>query len=468
MRAARRPNAPAIARPATVTSYNRSFMAPFFPSQRCVRRPHAAAAVAAVPYDVVNTDEARALADGNPLSFLHVSRAEIDLPAGTDPYADAVYERAAENFRDLRTRAPLVEEDAPAFYVYRLHMGAHTQTGIAACFSIDEYDDDLIKKHEKTRPDKEDDRTRHMLAIGAQTGPVFLTYAASPAIDAIVDAHDGGDAALRLRRAGRHPARHLDGGRRGRSRASSTGFARDSRSSTSPTAIIARPARRARAARSRAAAPGEHDRVLAVAFPDNQMQILPYNRVVKDLNGLTPAQFLDARRGARAGHASAAADAAARKGQAAMYLDGRWYATRVSAAAAAGATRRRRSTSACLQDAGARAGARHPGRAHRQAHRFRRRHSRHRRARSAWSTPGSPPSHSRCIPVTIDDLMHDRRRRRHHAAQVDLVRAEAARRPAVAPHLSAVHETFSSPTSSSSPASTASQASAARSSTSRT
>ena len=112
----------------------------------------------------------------NPLSFLHVSRPEIDLPPGSDPHADAVYAKAADNFAALRPAAPLVLEEDAQFYVYRLTMGAHAQTGIAACFSVEEYETDLIRKHEKTRPDKEDDRTRHMLAIGAQTGPVFLTY----------------------------------------------------------------------------------------------------------------------------------------------------------------------------------------------------------------------------------------------------------------------------------------------------
>ena len=111
---------------------------------------------------------------------------EIDLPAGADPHADAVYARAAENFAALRQAAPLVIESAPSFYVYRLHMGGHTQSGVAACFSVDEYDRDLIRKHEKTRPDKEDDRTRHMLAIEAQTGPVFLTYRATAALDAVM------------------------------------------------------------------------------------------------------------------------------------------------------------------------------------------------------------------------------------------------------------------------------------------
>src|SRR6187399_1943001 len=141
--------------------------------------PSAVSRVAAVPYDVVNTDEARALASGNPLSFLHVSRAEIDLPPGTNPDADAVYARAAANFATLKTSAPLAMEGEPSLYVYRLQMGDHVQTGVAGCFSIDEYDRDIIKKHERTRRDKEDDRTRHMSALGAQTGPVFLTYKAS-------------------------------------------------------------------------------------------------------------------------------------------------------------------------------------------------------------------------------------------------------------------------------------------------
>ena len=148
--------------------------------------PASAAAVAAVPYDVVSTDEARALAAGNPLSFLHVSRAEIDLPADTNPYADAVYAKAVENFAALKTRAPLVLEDAPSLYVYRLRMGAHVQTGIAGCFSVDDYDRDVIKKHERTRRDKEDDRTRHIIELRAQTGPVFLVHEASAGVDAVV------------------------------------------------------------------------------------------------------------------------------------------------------------------------------------------------------------------------------------------------------------------------------------------
>ena len=159
-------------------------MAALFPFRALRPRPADAAQVAAVPYDVVDTEEARTLADGNPSSFLRVSRAEIELPAGGNPYADEVYQRAQQNFAALKNRS-LVVESEPSVYFYRLRMGPHQQTGIAACYSLDEYDRDVIKKHERTRPDKEDDRTRHMLALGAQTGPVFLTYRSSEAVDRI-------------------------------------------------------------------------------------------------------------------------------------------------------------------------------------------------------------------------------------------------------------------------------------------
>src|SRR5215471_9884308 len=130
-------------------------------------KPSEAARVAAVPYDVVNVEEARALADGNPMSFLRVSRAEIEMPPSTDPYSAAVYQHAAENFEALK-QAALVAEDRPSLYCYRLRMGSHEQIGLAGCYSLQDYDRDVIKKHERTRRDKEDDRTRHMLAVGAQ------------------------------------------------------------------------------------------------------------------------------------------------------------------------------------------------------------------------------------------------------------------------------------------------------------
>ena len=166
-------------------AYNQRFMSAIYPFAALRPSPKAAAAVASVPYDVVSSDEARALAAGNPLSFLHVSRPEIDMDAGADPHSDAAYQQAARAFAELKRSAPLVVEDTPSLYVYRLRMDNHIQSG-SRLLSIDEYERDLIKKHEKTRPDKEDDRTRHMLGIGAQTGPVFLTYRASKSVDEVV------------------------------------------------------------------------------------------------------------------------------------------------------------------------------------------------------------------------------------------------------------------------------------------
>ena len=148
--------------------------------------PLAAAAVAAVPYDVVSTDEARRLAADNPLSFLHVSRAEIDLPADVDPYSSTVYELATRNLQALIDQAPLVVEAEPSLYLYRMQAAGHEQIGLAGCFLLDEYDRDVIKRHERTRRDKEEDRTRHMVALRAQTGLVSLTYRATAVIDTVV------------------------------------------------------------------------------------------------------------------------------------------------------------------------------------------------------------------------------------------------------------------------------------------
>ncbi|MEY4545706.1 MAG: hypothetical protein RL685_1901, partial [Pseudomonadota bacterium] len=153
-------------------------------------KPELAARVAAVPYDVVNTEEARALAAGNPLSFLHVSRSEIDLPPATDPYSPPVYQRALANFRSLEREA-LLREDQPSTYVYRQETAllgkAVCQTSLVCCGSVGEYESGIIKRHEKTRRDKEDDRTRHVLTLRANAGPVFLMYRDRPAIDQLID-----------------------------------------------------------------------------------------------------------------------------------------------------------------------------------------------------------------------------------------------------------------------------------------
>jgi uncharacterized protein (DUF1015 family) len=287
----------------------------------------AAAAIAAVPYDVVNVDEARALADGNPLSFLRVSRAEIELPPHTDPYSDAVYARAAENFTQL-TRSSFELEQQPSLYFYRLRMGGHEQLGLAGCFSLDEYDRDIIKKHERTRRDKEDDRTRHMIALGAQTGPVFLTYRASADVN---DVARGVTASEPL-----FDFAAVDGVQH--TLWTVTGANRDalvSAFSRVPSLYIADGHHRAAsAARARAEiaereggrspnGDADFNTVLAVAFPHDQVQILAYNRVVKDLAGLSPDQFLTAV--AQQFSVGAGSPEPTSRGEIAMYLAGRWY-----------------------------------------------------------------------------------------------------------------------------------------------
>jgi uncharacterized protein (DUF1015 family) len=276
--------------------------------------------IAAVPYDVVSTEEARLLAS-DPLSFLHVSRAEIDLPASTDPYADAVYAQAAASFEALK-REGLEQESQPAIYLYRLKMGAHEQTGVAACFSVDEYKRDLVKKHEKTRPDKENDRTRHIIETRAQSGPVLLTYRRAAALDAAVAAGTAGEPLYRFTASDgiehtiwRTSPEHGE--------AIVSGFA------AVPALYIADGHHRAASA-ARAfdhlggGADAEAAWFLAVAFPDRAMQILPYHRVVKDLGGRTAEAFL----ADVAEHVPLAPGSpdAARRGRCAMYLAGRWHA----------------------------------------------------------------------------------------------------------------------------------------------
>ena len=252
-----------------------------------------AAQVSSLPYDVVSTDEARALASANPLSFLHVSRAEIDLPEGTDPYSDAVYQKARENFESLTKDCPLEQEESASVYLYRLVMGEHEQIGVAACCSIDDYDHDLIRKHERTRPDKENDRTRHMLELRAQTGPVFLTYHAQQEIDALV--------AAEIRRQALYDFIARDGIRHTVWRASAPDAFVAAFREVPYLYIADGHHRAASASRARAAlkegnatfrSDDEGNFFLCVIFPDKQVQILPYNRVVHDLNGLTREEFL--------------------------------------------------------------------------------------------------------------------------------------------------------------------------------
>ena len=297
-------------------------VAAIFPFRALRPTPAAAKDVSAVPYDVVTTSEASTLARGNPLSFLHVSRAEIDLPSGTDPHADVVYDKALSNFRTLRAAAPLIVEEAPTLYVYRLTMGQHEQTGVAGCFSLDEYDADVIKKHERTRRDKEDDRTRHMLAISAQTGPVFLIYRATAEVSAVVRRTMTTKALFEFVAADdvRHMVWRVPAADQG-----ALAHAFD----TVPALYIADGHHRAAsAARARqqlrpARGAGEWDTFLGVAFPDDQVQILAYNRIVKDLVGASPALFLSRLREKFAVTPGPAVPV--QRGHVSMYLDGLWY-----------------------------------------------------------------------------------------------------------------------------------------------
>jgi uncharacterized protein (DUF1015 family) len=148
--------------------------------------PELAAQICELPYDVMSSEEARAMAAGNPLSFLHVSKPEIDLPQGTDVYAQEVYAKGKENFQRLIAQGALRQDAQPCFYLYRQVMGSHSQIGLVAAASCEEYLSGVIKKHEFTRPDKEDDRVRHIEVLNSQTGPVFLTYRATAAMDEFV------------------------------------------------------------------------------------------------------------------------------------------------------------------------------------------------------------------------------------------------------------------------------------------
>ena len=281
--------------------------------------------VASVPYDVVNTEEARALAADNPLSFLHVSHPEIDLPPGTDLYSDAVYAKAQANYEQLKESCPLLTEETPSLYLYRLVMGEQEQIGIVACCSVDEYDQDLIRKHERTRRDKEDDRTRHIMVLRAQTGPVFLTYRSNRNVDSMVldttvsaplydfTAQDGV----------RHTIWRVPDPVR---------FVHEFREV--PYLYIADGHHRAASA-SRARAElkersfahtgdEEYNFFLAVLFPSDQLRILPYNRIVRDLNGLSPEQFFAAV-GERFDFQRGASPTPGARGQFSMYLGGSWH-----------------------------------------------------------------------------------------------------------------------------------------------
>ena len=290
-------------------------------------RPRAdeAPRVAAPPYDVIDTLEARALARGNRDSFLRISRPEIDLPEGSDEHADAVYAQARSNLTEFEARGVLRSDAEPRLYLYAQQLGMHRQVGLVSCVAVRDYLDDTIKKHENTRPEKEDDRTRHIDALSAHDEPVFLTYRARPAIDAAVreamraapavdfSSSDGVRHTLWVlpRATGEHIAALFG---------------------AVPALYVAdghhRSAAAARVHALRAGTPGEHDVFLAVIVPHDQVQILAYNRLLRDPADRSPAELLEA-----LGKVMDIAPAERAEPEAArsfgVYIGARWYRARV-------------------------------------------------------------------------------------------------------------------------------------------
>ncbi len=297
-------------------------------------KPEVAGKLASVPYDVINTAEARKLAEGNPVSFLHVCRPEIEFPEGVDEHADKVYAKGAANLQQFVQQGTLIQEATPCLYVYQQKMGDHVQAGLVCLCSVKEYENDLIKKHEYTRKDKEDDRTRHVTEQAANAEPVFLTYRAVPYIDGIVDkvrampplydivTADGiGHTIWKLEdESAIYALAHLFDG-------VGALYIADGHHRTA-SAVRYGQARRAQTPD----ATGEEsfESFMAVLFPHNQLKIMDYNRVVKDLNGLTEAQFL-----AKVGEKFDITPSTERNPKApasfGMYLAGKWYSLKAKA-----------------------------------------------------------------------------------------------------------------------------------------
>lgn len=297
---------------------------------RALRPPKTLAEkVAALPYDVMSVEEAKVMAAGNPYSFLHVSRPEIDLPAEVDPYAEEVYEKGRENLQRFIAEGTLVQDRDECYYVYRQKMGAIEQTGLVVCAGVDDYESGVIRKHELTRADKEEDRVKHIDYLDANDEPVFYTYRNDSAITAIVAGVAAGE-----------PTYHFTTGDGVThtlwiitDRAVIDDLTR--RFAAIETLYVADGHHRSAAAGRvrelrRAANPGhrgneEYNWFLTVIFPDSEMNIMPYNRAVKDLNGYSVAELM-ARVGERFAITPAAKGyAPSRRHEFGMYLEGRWY-----------------------------------------------------------------------------------------------------------------------------------------------
>lgn len=288
-------------------------------------QPEHAAAVAAPPYDVLSSEEARARAEGKPYSFLHISKAEIDLPPSVDHYSPEVYVKSAENLKKLIDQGILLREDKPCYYAYRLIMGSHTQTGLIASASVAAYDKERIKKHEFTRPDKEDDRVRQIEALNAQTGPVLLAHPDSDETDALIAAATTQKpvADLTADDGIKHTIWKIDEPK--------TIEKISALINAMPNLYIAdghhrsAAASRVAAARRGKGATQSAEYFLAVIFPARQMRIMDYNRVVRDLNGHSEESFIKAVSERCTMTPANAQVKPERIGVLGMYLNKRWY-----------------------------------------------------------------------------------------------------------------------------------------------
>jgi uncharacterized protein (DUF1015 family) len=290
--------------------------------------PGRASDVVAPPYDVLSTSEARERASGRPWSFLHISKPEIDLPADTNPYAPEVYAKGAENLQNMIRSGVLVRDAAPCYYVYRIVMGSHSQTGIVAAASVADYDTNRIRKHEFTRPDKEDDRVRQIDALDAQTGPVLLAYPAAPEVDAILTAASSGtpdsdaeldgvrhtlwvirDSDIQARITAKFNAMHALYIADGHHRSASASRIAAARKAANPVHTGSEP----------------YNFFLSVIFPAHEMRIMDYNRVITDLNGLSADAFLQRVGSSFSVEPAAAAVKPERPGVFGLCLAGKWY-----------------------------------------------------------------------------------------------------------------------------------------------
>ena len=286
--------------------------------------------VVAPPYDVLDSKEAREMAFGKPLSFLHVSKAEIDLPEGTDVYSEAVYKKAAENFQKMMDTGVLIREKKPCFYVYRLKMGAHIQTGLVVGACVDDYDSNRIRKHEFTRPVKEDDRVNQIKFVKAQTGPGLIAYKQIPEVDAIIKKKVREIPEFSVEGSGGviHTLWVLDNDADIKTiveafEKQKAVYIADGHHRSAAASRIKKYMMERRGAAHTGTEP--YNTYLAVAYPVNEMKIWDYNRLVKDLNGMTPEVFLTKLRDTFEVREVSGQGKPAAHREFGMYLAGKWY-----------------------------------------------------------------------------------------------------------------------------------------------